>query len=160
MTDETEMVVQTNPTKRASAQNSHIICISPGDDGEYRQNHIEIDDYNEDIDEDGCCVEGTTQYEQVSNDKSSKTDSVYILNGPSNSANVNNDVSMQNTGRQSKIFAQSQQQSQNDPDERFLLSCLPILKRLPNKKNALARLKIQQLLYDIEFDEYDAIGHI
>lgn len=40
-----------------------------------------------------------------------------------------------------------------DPDERFLLSCAPILKRLSNKKNALARLKIQQILYNIEFDE-------
>lgn len=40
-----------------------------------------------------------------------------------------------------------------DPDERFLLSCSPILKRLPNKKNALARLKIQQILYSIEFGD-------
>lgn len=40
-----------------------------------------------------------------------------------------------------------------DPDERFLLSCSPILKRLPTKKNALARLKIQQILYNIEFGE-------
>lgn len=40
-----------------------------------------------------------------------------------------------------------------DPDERFLLSCAPILKRLSNKKNALARLKVQQILYEIEFGE-------
>lgn len=40
-----------------------------------------------------------------------------------------------------------------DPDERFLLSCSPILKRLSHKKNALARLKMQQILYDIEFGE-------
>lgn len=40
-----------------------------------------------------------------------------------------------------------------DPDERFLLSCAPILKRLSHKKNALARLKMQQILYDIEFGE-------
>lgn len=44
----------------------------------------------------------------------------------------------------------------NDPDERFLLSCVPIFHRLSNKKNALARLKIQQLLYEIEFDGHDA----
>jgi hypothetical protein len=36
----------------------------------------------------------------------------------------------------------------NDPDEAYLRSCLPILKRLSNRKNILARLKIQQ-----EFDE-------
>lgn len=40
-----------------------------------------------------------------------------------------------------------------DSDERFLLSCVPILQRLPNKKNQLARLKIQQLLFELEYDE-------
>lgn len=40
-----------------------------------------------------------------------------------------------------------------DPDERFLLSCAPILKRLSQKKNSLARLKVQQLLYEIEFGD-------
>lgn len=41
----------------------------------------------------------------------------------------------------------------SDSDERFLLSCAPILRRLPNKKNQLARLKIQQLLFELEYDE-------
>ncbi len=40
-----------------------------------------------------------------------------------------------------------------DPDERFLLSCAPILKRLSQKKNSLARLKVQELLYEIEFGD-------
>uniref|UniRef100_A0AAG5DS90 MADF domain-containing protein n=1 Tax=Anopheles atroparvus TaxID=41427 RepID=A0AAG5DS90_ANOAO len=40
-----------------------------------------------------------------------------------------------------------------DPDERFLMSCAPILRRLPNKKNLLARLRIQQMLYELEYDE-------
>uniref|UniRef100_A0A182PFN5 MADF domain-containing protein n=1 Tax=Anopheles epiroticus TaxID=199890 RepID=A0A182PFN5_9DIPT len=40
-----------------------------------------------------------------------------------------------------------------DPDERFLLSCAPILRRLPNKKNLLARLRIQQMLFELEYDE-------
>ncbi|KFB47776.1 hypothetical protein ZHAS_00015847 [Anopheles sinensis] len=44
-----------------------------------------------------------------------------------------------------------------DPDERFLMSCAPILRRLPNKKNLIARLRIQQLLYELEYDEkYDS----
>ncbi|XP_055544133.1 uncharacterized protein LOC129729526 [Wyeomyia smithii] len=41
----------------------------------------------------------------------------------------------------------------SDSDEKFLLSCAPILRRLPNKKNQLARLKIQQLLFELEYDE-------
>ncbi|XP_053608008.1 uncharacterized protein LOC128673877 [Plodia interpunctella] len=38
-----------------------------------------------------------------------------------------------------------------DPDELFLLSCAPILKRVNAKQNARARLKIQQVLYEAEF---------
>lgn len=40
-----------------------------------------------------------------------------------------------------------------DQNDKFLLSCSPVLKRLANKKNALARLKIQQILFEIEFGE-------
>lgn len=40
-----------------------------------------------------------------------------------------------------------------DQDEAFLQSILPILKRLPKKKNILARLKIQQILFELEFDD-------
>ncbi|KAF9407480.1 hypothetical protein HW555_012509 [Spodoptera exigua] len=38
-----------------------------------------------------------------------------------------------------------------DPDELFLISCAPTLKRLNSKQNALARLKIQQVLLEAEF---------
>ncbi|CAG9786383.1 unnamed protein product [Diatraea saccharalis] len=41
--------------------------------------------------------------------------------------------------------------NRTDPDELFLLSCAPILKRLNPKQNAGARLKIQQVLYEAEF---------
>jgi hypothetical protein len=41
--------------------------------------------------------------------------------------------------------------NRTDPDELFLLSCAPILKRLNAKQNAGARLKIQQVLYEAEF---------
>ncbi|XP_049869207.1 transcription factor Adf-1-like isoform X3 [Pectinophora gossypiella] len=41
--------------------------------------------------------------------------------------------------------------NRTDPDELFLLSCAPIMKRLNSKQNAVARLKIQQVLYEAEF---------
>ncbi|VVC99155.1 unnamed protein product [Leptidea sinapis] len=41
--------------------------------------------------------------------------------------------------------------TRTDPDELFLLSCSPSLKRLNAKQNAVARLKIQQVLYEAEF---------
>ncbi|XP_063699622.1 uncharacterized protein LOC134830162 [Culicoides brevitarsis] len=40
-----------------------------------------------------------------------------------------------------------------DSDERFLISLAPTLRRLDTKKNTLARIKIQQLLFELEFDE-------
>lgn len=53
----------------------------------------------------------------------------------------------------SKTSSFDKNSSSEDPDERFLLSCAPILKRLTNKKNVLAKIKIQTLLYELEYDE-------
>lgn len=128
--------------------NQQIVCIST-DDNEYRH-QIEIDEYNEEqLEEDAL---DTTAYERISNIKSSDKSekNVFILSAANSTASSNMDHS-QSSRQNSKYSNQSQQ---SDPDERFLLSCAPILKRLSNKKNALARLKIQQLLFDIEFDEY------
>lgn len=40
---------------------------------------------------------------------------------------------------------------ETDADEQFLLSHIPVLKRLTSKQNAIAKMKIQQVLFDIEF---------
>lgn len=131
--------------------NQQIVCIST-DDNEYRH-QIEIDEYNDDqMEEDAL---DTTSYERMPTIKSDKSEkNVFILSAGNSTASSNLDQN-QSLRQNSKYSNQPQQSStQNDPDERFLLSCAPILKRLSNKKNALARLKIQQLLFDIEFDEY------
>lgn len=130
-----------------------IVCIT-SDDNTYRQ--LEIDEYNDEhIDED--CMEGSTSYERVATNATQKHhvkgENVYILSGTAPSSASSHDDGSTQLQRHNKHATHSQHGSvQNDPDERFLLSCLPILKRLPNKKNALARLKIQQLLFDIEFE--------
>ena len=41
----------------------------------------------------------------------------------------------------------------DDPDDLFCRSLVATLKRLSQKKNQMAKLKIQQLLFDIEYDE-------
>lgn len=142
----------------SNSMGQQIVCINT-DGSEYQSHQIEVDEYNEDALEEDALE--TTQYERTivsSNAKGSKNDnSSYYINVLSNSSG-NNDTQIQSS-RQSKHIAQTQHVSMhNDPDERFLLSCLPILKRLPNKKNALARLKIQQLLFEIEFDEYSEMN--
>lgn len=130
--------------------NQQIVCIS-NDDNEYRH-QIEIDEYNEEQLEEETLE--TTSYERLSTNKNIKNEkNVYILSGPTTSTSTSSIDPIQNA-RQSNKYGTQSNSVQNDPDERFLLSCLPSLKRLSNKKNALARLKIQQLLYDIEFDEY------
>ncbi|EFA09743.1 transcription factor Adf-1 [Tribolium castaneum] len=52
-------------------------------------------------------------------------------------------------------FFESCAKKLGDADEQFLLSCLPALKRLPPKENALARMRIQQVLFEIEFGTCD-----
>ncbi|CAL8270190.1 unnamed protein product [Arctogadus glacialis] len=40
-----------------------------------------------------------------------------------------------------------------DEDEHFMLSLVPSLRRLSNQKRAQARMRMQQVLYDVEFGE-------
>lgn len=40
---------------------------------------------------------------------------------------------------------------EHDADEQFLLSYLPTLKCMTPKQNAIAKIKIQQVLFDVEF---------
>lgn len=56
------------------------------------------------------------------------------------------------------VDSTSQVVSITDPDERFLLSCAPVLKRLSTQKNALLKLRIQQLLYEVEFGDSEGSG--
>lgn len=54
------------------------------------------------------------------------------------------------TFKTTNINANSNNNS-NDPDEQFLLSFLPTFRRLSNKQSALAKSKITQLMFDVEF---------
>lgn len=76
---------------------------------------------------------------------------------PTPSQAHNQHVSPMTQGRILASQLKSQPVYSSHPDERFLLSCLPIFQRLSNKQNALARLKIQQLLFKIEFNS-DFVG--
>lgn len=140
--------------------NQQIVCINS--DGSEYPHQIEVDEYNEEQLEEEAL--DSTQYERItvnSSNKKSENNSVYYISAPGSHSSITNESQLQSPPRQSKMLTQAQAQSiatHNDPDERFLLSCLPILKRLPNKKNALARLRIQQLLFEIEFDEYTEVG--
>ncbi|XP_055548199.1 transcription factor Adf-1-like [Wyeomyia smithii] len=62
---------------------------------------------------------------------------------------ISEEVKLTNTNTTSTI---------SDPDERFLLSCAPVLKRLSARKNALVKLRIQQLLYEVEFGDLDKVS--
>ena len=39
-----------------------------------------------------------------------------------------------------------------DPDERYLLSCLPAFKRFSPQQKALVRMGIERLFYEVEFE--------
>lgn len=40
---------------------------------------------------------------------------------------------------------------EDDPDEQFMLSCVPALRRLNPRKNMIARMQIQNILFQLEF---------
>lgn len=62
---------------------------------------------------------------------------------------------VKNTIKPIDVIEVPKKQVTDDPDEKFLMSCLPVLKRLSNKKNALLKLKIQTLLFEVEFGDED-----
>lgn len=127
-----------------------MVCINS--DGEY-PTQIEVDEYSEEqLEEEGL---DSSQYITVIN-KKGENNSVHYITAPTSHSSGNNDNQLQSPPRQqSKILTQTHtvHAVNDDPDERFLLSCLPALKRLPNKKNSLAKVKIQQILFEIEFDD-------
>lgn len=83
-----------------------------------------------------------------------------VINGENEQDNANSQIQIvycnekeAKTAHPRKIDTPQVKYTITDPDERFLLSCAPILKRLSQKKNSLARLKVQELLYEIEFGD-------
>ncbi|CAL8369445.1 unnamed protein product [Gadus morhua 'NCC'] len=58
---------------------------------------------------------------------------------------------------QKSILSSIQKEKENtlavDEDEHFMLSLVPSLRRLSNQKRAQARMRMQQVLYDVEFGE-------
>lgn len=142
---------ETESIDKSSSLGQQIVC-------EYAH-QIEVDEYHED-EEDAL---DTSQYEQrlVSTSGNSKSSSVYYISAPANNSSTTNmDTQPQSSQqRQPKLISSATVSApHSDPDERFLLSCLPSLKRLSTQKNALARFKIQELLYQIEFDEYSDVN--
>lgn len=58
------------------------------------------------------------------------------------------------SGKRRKMISERESgRKLQDSDEMFLMSLLPALKRINPKQNSLARLKIQQVLFDIEFED-------
>lgn len=120
-----------------NTQQHHIICVNDTDPNDYHSEQIEITEYDElgeeeEENEMSTMVTAPTRSE-VSRSQSGITEPQHT------------------TSSHSKPSTSSQCHS-NGSDERFLLSCLPALQRLSHKENALARMKIQQLLFDIEFN--------
>ena len=51
------------------------------------------------------------------------------------------------------LYEALQQKSENDADQSFADSIVPILRGLPAKKNRLAKIDIQQILLKYEFED-------
>lgn len=130
--------------------NSIEICQNDNDEDDDEKNHLQQEEKHTKTTEflmtplssstDSIAKTTTIQLSKSSVDNS-------IQNLPSSSSNDN--ITKDNEHPSDAILAKNP----TDPDERFLLSCAPILQRLNDKKNGLARLRIQQILYEIEFGQ-------
>lgn len=133
--------------------NQQIVCINT-DVAEY-SHQIEVEEYNEDQELEDTGLD-SSQYAPVtlnnsSNKKGESSSSVYYITGTNNHSTPSNDVQMQNSPRQTKPTPPVS--AMKGSNEHFMLSCVANLERLSTKKCALARLRIQQLLFEIEFED-------
>lgn len=55
--------------------------------------------------------------------------------------------------QQSILSSIAKEKENVDEDEHFMLSLVPSLRRMSNQKKAQARMRMQQVLYDVEFGE-------
>lgn len=77
----------------------------------------------------------------------------YPKGGPALSMEVDNMLIKTLESMEKEKPSENVDNQNQDPDSLFCRSLIPILQGLPPQKNRLAKLRMQQLLYEIEFDE-------
>ncbi|XP_063701108.1 transcription factor Adf-1-like [Culicoides brevitarsis] len=133
------------PTNTKSKTNTIKVLVEAEGNDPYKTAEYTLYETNQDVELDDL--------ENTNNDQiyleHIDTDEYQIDNEPMETSNMKKEQQ-----QQKKVEIISQPAS-NDPDEKFLMSCLPVLKRVNAQKNALLKLKIQMLLYEVEFGSAD-----
>lgn len=147
-------------SKLPNQNKGHIVCIAHPNENEFQAHHIEIDEYSEERldDDDEHIIEQSIgkEHKKIIGQDGHIYNPLYItgeLEGQQETGHSQQHQQQQTHQQMQSQNGQPKNTYTNDSDERFLLSCLSTLQRLPKKKNALARLKIQQILFDLEFEE-------
>ena len=159
-----EDFIETVAADMPSPESKLIACI-PHESNEYQGHHIEIDEYEEDaIEEDvEAMVDHTSKLtsnveKTVAGNNSIFNHIIAVANSSSMAASELKPSAQQQMHPQSPVAEQQSASGQtmahsDDPDKQFLLSYLPVFYRLSSKQNGRARMGIQKLLFDIEFND-------
>lgn len=76
----------------------------------------------------------------------------YVIVEAQQEEQISQSKSDQNEKIDKDSIEESSQRPITDPDERYLLSCLPAFKRLTPQQKALLRIGIEKLFYEVEFE--------
>jgi hypothetical protein len=89
--------------------------------------------------------------EDIIVNKSDQSSEYIIVEAPEGDPNIqskNEEVENSDKGTSSEPI----ERTITDPDERYLLSCLPAFKRLSPQQKSLVRMGIEKLFYEVEFE--------
>lgn len=158
--EETQQKEQTIPVylkddfnEVASENEKHFYFAEESNEEDAIRYQIKIDqDYDENQQQEEEQIIETfveESHQDTGNKKSDQAEFVVVEETIKNHQMESNEKQTSNTLQQSP---ESSQKSTTDPDERYLLSCLPAFKRLTPQQKALVRIGIEKLFYEVEFE--------
>lgn len=113
-----------NPNK--SAESNQIECVESECSGEDVLIEEEFDELNQETKQNSICEESPEKQYEISGPKTSRKNEIYTIRDSA-----------------------AEEKQEMSSSQHFLMSLVDVMESLPTNQNLLARIKIQQLLYDL-----------
>lgn len=113
-----------NPNK--SAESNQIECVESECSGEDVLIEEEFDELNQETKQNSICEESPEKQYEISGPQTSRKNEIYTIRDSA-----------------------AEEKQEMSSSQHFLMSLVDVMESLPTNQNLLARIKIQQLLYDL-----------
>lgn len=113
------------------------------------ENYEEECSYEETLEQEGKTTESEYEAYEMENDQEELIDAVVEVSSISNEQEQFKTVIVPSSQAQ----VASPVKNIVDPDERYLMSCLPAFKRFTPQQKAYVRMGIERLFYEVEFED-------